>query len=127
MKLKSLATALTLALLSTGAALAAGEHAHSVAPQHGGTVVEVKHIHYELVAKPDVMQLHLRDHGKPLDVANASAKLTLLTGKDKQDVELKAAGDRLEATGTFKVGPGSKAVAVVTRDGKPSTARFVLK
>ena len=34
------------------------------------------------------------------------------------------AGDKLEATGSFKVGPGTKAVAVVTVAGKPSTARW---
>ena len=38
-----------------------------------------------------------------------------------------AAGDKLEATGSFKVGPGTKAVAIVTVAGKPSTARFTLK
>jgi hypothetical protein len=87
-------------------------------------VVEVKDMDYELVAKPTVIQLHLRDHGKPADVSKASAKVTLLTGTEKQEVELKPAGDKLEATGSFKVGPGTKAVAVVTIGGKPATARF---
>ena len=76
---------------------------------------------------PRVIQLHLRDHGKPADVSKASAKLTLLTGTEKQEVELKPAGDKLEATGSFKVGPGTKAVAVVTVGGKPATARFTVK
>lgn len=31
------------------------------------------------------------------------------------------------ATGSFKVGPGTKAVAVVTVNGKAATARFTLK
>ncbi|MDP1792061.1 MAG: hypothetical protein Q8L12_15950, partial [Methylibium sp.] len=96
-------------------------------PLHGGVVVEVKDIDYELVAKPTVIQLHLRDHGKPADVSKATARLTLLTGTEKQELELKPAGDRLEATGSFKVGPGSKAVAVVTVAGKPSTVRFAWK
>ena len=95
---------------------------------HGGVVVEVKDLDLELVAKPNVIQLHLRDHGKSLDVANGSAKLTLLSGADKQDIELKPAGDRLEAKGSFKVSAGTKLVAVVTLPGKPSTtARFTLK
>lgn len=51
----------------------------------------------------------------------------MLTGAEKQEVELKPAGDKLEATGSFKVGPGTKAVAVMTINGKPATARFTLK
>ena len=129
MKTRPLLAALAFAL--AGAGSAAGDkhdHAHEHKPLHGGVVVEAKDIDYELVAKPAVIQLHLRDHGKPADVSKASAKLTLLTGTDKQEVELKPAGDRLEATGSFKVGPGTKAVAVVTIGGKPAgTVRFGLK
>ena len=58
---------------------------------------------------------------------SGGVKLTLLSGTDKQEIELKPAGDKLEATGSFKVGPGTKAVAVVTVAGKPATARFTLK
>ena len=128
MKTQALFASITLALASS--AFAAGDkhdHAHEHKPLHGGVVVEVKDIDYELVAKPTVIQLHLRDHGKPADVSKATAKVTLLTGTEKQEVELKPAGDKLEATGSFKVGPGTKAVAVVTVAGKPATARFTLK
>jgi hypothetical protein len=126
---QALLASITLAL--AGTAFAAGDkhnHAHEHKPLHGGVVVEVKDIDYELVAKPTVIQLHLRDHGKPSDISKASAKLTLLTGSEKQEVELKPVGNKLEATGTFKAGPGTKAVAVVTIAGKPAgTVRFALK
>ncbi|HAG76626.1 hypothetical protein [Caldimonas aquatica] len=128
MKLSKLIT--LAALVAVGPAFAADKHAHAHEHEsmHGGLVVEVKDVDLELVAKPDVIQLHLRDHGKPVDVTNGSAKLTLLSGTDKQEVELKPAGDRLEAKGSFKVGAGTKLVAVVTLPGKPSTtARFTLK
>ena len=128
MKLHALIATLSLAF--AGATHAAGDkhdHAHEHKPLHGGVVVEVKDMDYELVAKPTVIQLYLRDHGKPADVSKASAKVTLLTGAEKQEVELKPAGDKLEATGSFKVGPGTKAVAVVTVGGKPATARFTVK
>ena len=128
MKLHTLIAAITFAV--AGTAHAAGEkhdHAHEHKPMHGGVVVEVKDMDYELVAKATTLQLYLRDHGKPADVSKASAKVTLLTGTEKQEVELKPAGDKLEATGSFKVGPGTKAVAVVTIAGKPATARFTLK
>ncbi len=120
---------MSLALASS--AFAAGDkhdHAHEHKPMHGGVVVEVKDIDYELVAKPTMIHLHLRDHGKPADVSKASAKLTLLSGTEKQEVELKPVGGKLEATGTFKVGSGTKAVAVVTIAGKPAgTVRFAIK
>jgi len=128
MKKQALFASITLALASS--AFAAGDkhdHAHEHKPLHGGVVVEVKDMDYELVAKATVIQLHLRDHGKPADVSKASAKVTLLTGTEKQEIELKPAGDKLEAIGSFKVGPGTKAVAVVTVAGKPATARFTLK
>lgn len=118
-----IAAAIALVLAST--AHASGAHDHS--PKHGGVVTEVKDMDFELVAKSSVVQLYLRDHGKKVDIPKATAKVTLLTGAEKQEVELKPAGDKLEATGSFKVGPGTKAVAVVTVNGKPSTARFTLK
>jgi len=132
MKLHTLIATITVAIAVAGAsaAHAAGEkhdHAHEHKPMHGGVVVEVKDVDYELVAKATTLQLYLRDHGKPADISKASAKVTLLTGAEKQEAELKPAGDKLEATGSFKVGPGTKAVAVVTINGKPSTARFTLK
>ncbi len=39
---------------------------------HGGDVAEVRDMDYELVAKPAVVQLYLRDHGKP-----ATARFTV--------------------------------------------------
>ena len=128
MKTQALLASLALTLAST--AFAAGDkhdHAHEHKPLHGGVVVEIKDIDYELVAKPTVIQLHLRDHGKPADVSKATAKVTLLSGTEKQEVELKPAGDKLEASGSFKVGAGTKAVAVVSVAGKASTVRFSIK
>lgn len=104
---------------------AADKHDHS--PKHGGVVVEVKDLDFELVAKQDVIQLHISDHGKPIDYSKVTAKVTLLVGTQKQDIELKPVGGKLEAKGSYKVGPGTKAVAQVTINGKSSTARFALK
>ena len=124
---------LTLAALTTATLLApalpahAHGEAHSHAPQHGGVVVEVKDMDLELVAKPDVLQLYLRDHGKPADVSKASAKVTLLNGTEKQEATLAPAGDRLEAKGSFRVAAGTKALAQVTVGGKVLSARFEIK
>ncbi|WP_218668962.1 hypothetical protein [Variovorax sp. KK3] len=121
-------------LIAALAAAAASMPAYAHGPtddhsaKHGGIVAAGKEADYELVAKPEAIQLYVNDHGKPLDVSKASAKLTLLSGKEKQEVELKPAAGMLEAKGAFKVGPGTKAVAVVTNAGKTlGTARFTLK
>lgn len=122
---------LTIAILAgalgafTGAATASDDD-HT--PKHGGIVSPGKHADFELVAKATALHLYVSDHGKKKDLSKASAKVTLLVGTEKQEIELKPAGDKLEATGAFKVGPGTKVVAVVTDNGKPlGTARFTLK
>lgn len=104
------------------------QHAHDHEPMHGGIVVETRDMDYELVASSTMLQLYLRDHGEPANVANASAKVTLLAGTVKQEVELRPVGDRLEAVGNFNVGPGAKVVAVVLNGGKlAGTVRFSIK
>jgi hypothetical protein len=127
MNIKYILAATTLAVSALGApAWASPDHDHS--PKHGGVVSTVKEIDYELVARPDRLSLHVRDHGKALDISRATAKLTLLTAGQKQEAALKPAGDRLEANGQFNVGKGTRAVALITLPGKPAvTARFELK
>lgn len=126
--MKAIATLLAAAsFLASSNVLAAGNH-DDHKPMHGGIVVEGKQADFELVAKPDVLQLYMRDHGKMMSAAKASAKVTLLAGSEKQEVTLSPAGEKLEAKGSFKVGAGTKVVAVVTNDGKSlGTARFTLK
>ena len=128
MKTQTLLASITLAL--AGSAFAAGDKpapAHDHKSLHGGVVVGARDNDYELVVKPTLIQLYLRGHGKVVDLSKATAKLTLLTGTAKQEVQLKPAGDKFEARGTFKVAPGTKAVAVVTVAGKPASVRFLIK
>ena len=128
MKLTQLIAVLSVAL--SGAVFAGEAHNHGKdhMPAHGGIVTEVNHSDYELVAKPDVLQLFLRAEGKPVDVSKGTAKLTLLSGKEKQEVELKPASGKFEAKGEFKVASGTKFVALVTLPGKPAVSvRFVIK
>ena len=129
MKTQTLLASIALAL--AGSAFATGDghvHTHERKAMHGGVVVASKGLDYELVAKPTLIQLHLRENGKPADVSKASAKLTLLNGAEKQELQLTPVADSLQAAGSFKVGPGTKVVAVVTMGGKPAgTVRFALK
>lgn len=128
MKAIHLMTALFLTSVSAAFAADGHDHGHEHKPLRGGIVTEVKDMDYELVAKPEVLQLHVRDHGKAVDVSKARAKVTLLAGTEKQEAELNPAGDKLEAKGSFKVAAGTKAVVLVNLPGKPATtARFVLK
>ena len=126
---KSIPALLASLLLATALPVAAHGDAHEHKPQHGGLVVEASDMDWELVAKPERIVLHVRDHGKKASTAGASGKLTLLVGKDKSEAVLKPAGDdRLEAEGPFKLGPGTKIVATVQLAGKkPANVRFSLK
>ncbi len=120
----TLVTALTLAF-GIAPAFAAGSHDHS--PKFGGIVVEAKDMDYEIVAKPDLLQIYLSDHGKPAKVDGGKAKITLLNGSEKSEAQLLPAGNKLEAKGSFKVAKGTKGIALVTVSGKTSTVRFEIK
>lgn len=121
----------SLLLASSGAVFAADkhDHAHTHTPLHGGVVVEASDMDFELVAKADVITLHVRDHGKAANVKGATGKLTILSGTDKAEAALSPVGDdRLEAKGAFKVAAGTKLVAMVNLAGrKPINVRFALK
>ena len=101
-----------------------GDHA----PKFGGVVVETKVGDLELVAKADLIQIHVGDHGKPLKLTSGSGKVTVFNGNDKTEAPLTLVGDRLEAKGSFKVAAGAKVLAEVSLNGKPAvSARFTLK
>ena len=105
-------------------AIAAEDHT----PKHGGVVVETKAGDLELVAKPELIVIHVSDHGKPMKLTSASGKVTVFNGNDKTEAPLALVGDKLEAKGSFKVGAGTKVLAEVSLNGKPAVAaRFTLK
>lgn len=125
MKFKTL-TILASFTLAAVNAQAAGSHDHT--PKYGGVVVETKAGDIEIVAKPDKIQIYVSDHGKPVKLDGAKAKVTLLNGSEKSEAELAPAGDKLEANGAYKVVKGTKGIAVITMPGKPgATARFEVK
>ena len=126
MKFKALTLAALLSIAAT--AFAAGDHKHDHVAKHGGIVVDTKLGDLEIVAKPNLIQMYVDDHGQPVKLEGAKAKVTLLNGTEKSDVEMVVAGDRLEAKGSFKVAAGTKGVVVLTLAGKPpATARFSVK
>ena len=109
--------------LSVNAAQAHGD----AKPKHGGVVQTANDMSFELVTQPDGAAIYIEDHEKAVSVAGATGKLTVLSGSDKAEAELKPAGDKLEAKGV-KLSPGSKVVAsVTTADKKTISLRFSVK
>ena len=123
--IKSLTFGLLLAL---GALSFTAAHADSAAkPKRGGVVQSANHLDFELVAQADGVSICIDDHGKPVAMAGASGKLTVLSGTDKSEAEFKPAGDKLEAKG-IKLTSGSKVVAsVTTAEKKTMSVRFTVK
>lgn len=98
------------------------------APKHGGVVQETKAGDMELVAKPELIQIHVSDHGKAMKLTSGTGKVTVFNGSDKTEAPLTLVGERLEAKGNFKVAPGTKVLAEVALNGKPAVAaRFTIK
>ena len=121
---KTLFAPLLIATALALPAFAAEDHA----PKHGGIVVETKAGDLELVAKPELIVIHVSDHGKPMKLSSASGKVTVFNGNDKTEAPLALIGDKLEAKGSFKLGAGTKVLADLTVNGKPAVAaRFTLK
>ena len=121
---KNLFAPLLIATALALPAFAAEDHA----PKHGGIVVETKAGDLELVAKPELIVIHISDHGKPMKLSSASGKVTVFNGNDKTEAPLALIGDKLEAKGSFKLGAGTKVLADLTVNGKPAVAaRFTLK
>ena len=108
----------------SSAAYAADDHA----AKHGGVVVETKAGDLELVAKPNLIELYVSDHGKPMKLTSGAGKVTVYNGKEATEAPLALMGEKLEAKGSFKIAPGTKVVADVAINGKPAVAaRFTLK
>lgn len=114
----------SLLAFSAFSVVAGGDHK----PKFGGVVVETNAGDMEIVAKPETIHIYFTDHGKPVKLEGAKAKVTLLNGTEKSEAELATVGDKLEAKGVFKVAKGTKGIAVLTLAGKPPvTARFEIK
>jgi hypothetical protein len=121
--------ALSIGLTASLLAFAAKEGGDHHKPQFGGIVAEGKAFDAELVTKPDLITVHLNDHGKPMSTKGFKGKITLLSGTEKVDADLVSAGDtKLEAKGKFNVAAGTKAIVMVTPEGKTSNSfKFTLK
>lgn len=117
------------ALLALGTLTAPVAWAHGAAgPKHGGVVQVANDVSFELVGDADGATIYLVDHDMPMPSAGITGKLTVLTGTQKTEAEVKPAGDnKLKATG-IKLASGAKVVAVLSNvAGQTATVRFTAK
>lgn len=88
--------------LATAPAWAHTEHGK---PQFGGVIAEAGTAQFEIVGQEGRIVVHATNHGKPVDTAGATGKLTLLDGAAKSEVTLAPAGpNRLEGAGSLPHG-----------------------
>jgi hypothetical protein len=115
-----------------GLAMVAGTaHAHQdhLKPMYGGVTADAEVFQVELVFKGAKATLHVTEHGSPVETANAKGKLTLLSGKNREEAELSPNGyQSMGAKLKARPAPGTKAVAVIDVPGKGvGTVRFLVK
>ena len=117
-----------VALIAVSALAFDNAFAHGEKPKHGGVVQVASDLAFELVPKGDAAILYVEDHGKPFATAGMKGKLTVLTGTERVEAELKPAGDNtLQAQGV-KLAKGAKAIAsVTTPNNKAISVRFAVK
>jgi hypothetical protein len=114
--------------LSASPVAIAGPDDHK--PMHGGMYLEHKVVDVELVLKPEMATIYLRDHAVQLTAKGAKAKLTFLADGKQTEAMMDVTADskRLEAKGPHPAAKGTKVVALVTMpDGKAATFRFEVK
>lgn len=122
--------ALTLSLALSASAFAhTDEMLDGIEGAHGGVLRMAGPYHYELVLKADSLNVYVTDHaGTPSAIAGATGTATVLSGKTKQSVVLKPAGEnQLSGAGTFDPKARTKAVVSVNFPGQGALeARFDL-
>lgn len=123
--MKSRSLLLTFAILLSTVTIVRADGIHDHPSLYGGKVFVAKDIDVELVSKNDLVQIYLRDHGKPIDIKVGSAKLTLLNGASKQEYELSASKGIFELKGSFNLEKGTKAIAIIKFGNQVVTARYV--
>ena len=123
--MKHLLVPALLAAVIASPALAAGEDPK---PKVGGIVVETKAGDMEIVAKAEQVLVYVSDHGKPMKLTSGTGKVSVFNGSDTKEAQLTLVGDKLEAKGPFKVGPGTKVLVEASINGKPGvSARITVK
>lgn len=124
--MKRLCFSLLTSLLLFGQASYAHEgHEHVDKAQHQGQVMVVGNYHWELVVKPDHLEVYVMDTSlKTLPVKGISGKILLQVGAQKSTLPLTAAGNFLKATYALKAKSYIAAVTLTMADKKTLSTVF---
>jgi len=133
MKFKFVSTALAMMFCAGQVWAHSDEALDSQKSQNGGQVRMAGAYHLELVmskdsktAKENPVAVYVTDHaGNKVPSSGISANMTLLDGKNKSNIELKAdGGNRLQGVATYALNPKLKAVVSITIKGQQEQVRF---
>ena len=121
--------ALTFALSLLLANVPAWAHSDHLVPQFGGITADAGVFQVELVARGTRMTLYLTEHGAPVEAAGASGRLSVQSGKNREEVALSPNGyQTLSATLKTRPARGARVEASITPRGRETgTVRFTLK
>ncbi len=125
--MKIIALPFALALLLANAP--AWAHSDHLVPQFGGITADAGSFQVELVAKGSQITLYLTEHGAPVEAAGAGGKLSVQSGKGKEEVALVPLGyQTLSAKLKSRPARGAKVEASITPRGRETgTLHFTLK
>ncbi len=124
--LSSLATVLFCsALLSSGVAAAHG----NTKPLHGGIVQMVGEMSFELVVRPEGVEVYLVDDGEDVGTEGLAAKLTIVNGGATSEALLAPGGGNRFVGAGVQIPSGARVTVVVTMAANASrwSARFTVK
>lgn len=129
MNRRLLLSVLAPVVLAVAAIAAAPAFAHGdTTPRHGGQVQLIGETMFELVAKPDGVEVYLVDDHEDAVAAEFTGKLKVLVGGATQDVALVSGeGNKFSAPG-LKLASGARAIVTVKRNstGASFSARFTI-
>lgn len=108
------------AVLSAPVMAHTDEYLDTIAGEHGGQLRMAGPSHFEMVVKPDALQIYVTDHaGQATPVEGATGSAMVLSGTAKQQITLAPKGNNLlEGAGTFTPGQPVKAVVKVQLSGQ---------
>jgi len=125
-KIQTLILGLALAL-SFGVSAHTDEYLDTVSAPHGGQLRMAGGSHYELVVKPDAIQVFVTDHaGNATSVKGAKGTATVIAGLQKQNITLLPKdANLLEGVGKFDPTKPVKAIVNIQLSGQePQQASF---
>lgn len=107
-------------ICSQGALAHSDEYLDTQMAPHGGQLRMAGSQHYELLVKPDEVNVYLTDHaGVRITSEGATGVAVVLSGQAKVSVKLQPAGDNmLRGIGKFALTPDLKVAVSITLPGQ---------